>query len=155
MPSMQSYPEQAARLWRALGLDIVNGGKSKQYAAAVEYFGRAQRCFAVAGLRTAWTSSVDQVRANHYRKAGFIREFEKVVTGVTPSRSQASWRRPAPLRSAGMISRSRRTRRAGVPVSGIMVECPMMNCWNVSASSALADGRRRRSPAPSRCAPRL
>jgi adenylate kinase family enzyme len=42
-----------------------------------------------------------------------------------------------------------------VPVSGIMVECPMMNCWNVSASSALADGRRRRSPAPSRCAPRL
>jgi hypothetical protein len=27
---------------------------------------------------------VDQVRANHYRKAGFIREFEKVVTEVTP-----------------------------------------------------------------------
>jgi hypothetical protein len=24
------------------------------------------------------------VRANHYRKADFIREFEKVVTGVTP-----------------------------------------------------------------------
>ena len=46
----ESYPEQAARLGRALGLDIVNGGKSKQYAAAVEYFGRAQRCFAVAGL---------------------------------------------------------------------------------------------------------
>jgi len=59
-----------------------------------------------------------------------------------------------PLGSAGMISRSRRTRRAGVPASGIMVECPMMNCWNVSASSALADGRRRRSPAPSRCRPR-
>jgi len=62
---------------------------------------------------------------------------------------------PAAAGSAGMISRSRRTRRAGVPASGIMVECPMMNCWNVSASSALADGRRRRSPAPSRCAPRL
>ena len=25
----ESYPEQAARLWRALGLDIVNAGKSK------------------------------------------------------------------------------------------------------------------------------
>lgn len=46
----ESYPEQAARLWRALGLDIVNASKSKQYAPAVEYFGRAQRCFAVAGL---------------------------------------------------------------------------------------------------------
>jgi hypothetical protein len=44
------YPEQAARLWRALGLAIVNTGKSKQYTAAVEYFGRAKRSFAVAGL---------------------------------------------------------------------------------------------------------
>jgi hypothetical protein len=24
------------------------------------------------------------VRANHYRKVGFIREFEKAVTGVNP-----------------------------------------------------------------------
>ena len=29
----------------------------------------------------------------------------------------------------------------------------MMNCWNVSASFVLAAGRRRRSPAPSRCRP--
>jgi hypothetical protein len=92
----ESCPEQAARLWRALGLDIVNAGKSKQYAAAVEYFGRVQRCFAVAGLPDCWDELVDQVRANHYRKAGFIREFEKVVTGVTPEPGQASWRRPAP-----------------------------------------------------------
>ena len=27
---------------------------------------------------------MDQVRVNHYRKAGVIREFEKVVTEVTP-----------------------------------------------------------------------
>jgi hypothetical protein len=27
----ESYPEQAARLWRALGLGIVSTGKSKQY----------------------------------------------------------------------------------------------------------------------------
>ena len=97
----ESYPEQAARLWRALGLDIVNGGKSKQYAAAVEYFGRAQRCFAVAGLPDCWDQLVDQVRANHYRKAGFIREFEKVVTGVTPEpepsfleKARARWAPP-------------------------------------------------------------
>ena len=33
-----SYPEQAARLWRALGPGIVDRGKSKQYTAAVGYF---------------------------------------------------------------------------------------------------------------------
>jgi hypothetical protein len=80
----ESYQEQAARLGRELGLDIVNAGKSNQYAAAVEYFGGMQRCFAVAGLPDCWDQLVDQVRANHYRKAGFIREFEKVVTEVTP-----------------------------------------------------------------------
>jgi len=97
----ESYPGQAARLWRALGLDIVNAGKSKQYASAVEYFGRAQRCFAVAGLPDCWDQLVDQVRANHYRKAGFIREFEKVVTGVTPEpepsfleKARARWAPP-------------------------------------------------------------
>jgi hypothetical protein len=57
-------------VWRALGLDIVNAGKSNQYAAAVEDFGRAKRCFAVAGLPDGWDQLVDQVRANHYRKAG-------------------------------------------------------------------------------------
>lgn len=30
----ESYPEQAARLWRALGMGIVDTGKSKQYATA-------------------------------------------------------------------------------------------------------------------------
>ncbi len=71
-------------LWRTLGLDIVNAGKSKQYAAAVECFGRAKRCFAVAGLPDCWDQLVDQVRANHYRRASFIRELGKVVTRVTP-----------------------------------------------------------------------
>ena len=44
---------------------------------------------------------MDQVRANHYRKAGFIREFEKVVTGVTPEpepsfleKARARWAPP-------------------------------------------------------------
>ncbi len=55
----ESYSEQAARLWRALGLGIVNGDKSKQHTAAVECFGRAQRCFTVAGLPDCWDQLVD------------------------------------------------------------------------------------------------
>ena len=82
----ESYPEQAARLWRALALGIVKAGKSKQYAAAVAYFGLAKRCFTAAGLPDRWDQLVDQVRTNHYRKTGFIREFEKVAAGMTPER---------------------------------------------------------------------
>jgi hypothetical protein len=97
----ESYPEQAARLWRALGLGIVRAGKSKQYAAAVEYFGRAKRCFTAAGLPDYWDQLVDQVRTNHYRKTGFIREFEKVAAGTTPvleltflEKARARWAPP-------------------------------------------------------------
>jgi hypothetical protein len=86
---------------RTLSPPCPRGSPSGRYAAAVEYFGRAQRCFAVAGLPDCWDQLVDQVRANHYRKAGFIREFEKVVTGVTPEpepsfleKARARWAPP-------------------------------------------------------------
>jgi hypothetical protein len=79
----ESHPEQAARLRRALGLGIVNSGKSKQYATAAEYLSRAKRCFTTAGLLDCWDQLVDQVRTNHHRKTGFIREFEKVAAGWT------------------------------------------------------------------------
>ncbi len=55
----------------------------------------------MAGLPDCWDQLVDQVRANHYRKAGFVREFEKVVTGVTPEpepsfpgKARACWAPP-------------------------------------------------------------
>jgi hypothetical protein len=83
-------------LWRTLGLDIANAGKSKQYAAAVECFGRVQRCFAVAGLQDGWDQLVDQVRASRYRKVGFIREFRKVVTRVTPEPELGFLVKPVP-----------------------------------------------------------
>jgi hypothetical protein len=66
-----------------------------------EYVGRAKRCLAVAGPSDCWDELVDQVRANHYRKVGFIREFEKVVTGVPPElepsfleKARARWALP-------------------------------------------------------------
>jgi hypothetical protein len=101
----ESYPEQPARLWRALALDIVNAGKSKRYAAAVEYFGRAQRCFAVAGLPDCWDQLVNQVRANHYRQG---RLHPRVREGRHRSDSRAGAKLPGegrrPLGPAGMTS---------------------------------------------------
>jgi hypothetical protein len=52
------------------------------------------------GSRIAGTSSWTRC-ANHYRKAGFIREFEKVATGLTPEpeptfleKARARWAPP-------------------------------------------------------------
>ena len=88
-------------MWRALGLDIVRAGKGKQYVAAVEYFGRAKRCFTAAGLSDYWDQLVDQLRTDHCRKAGFIREFEKVAAGMAPEpgptfleKARARWAPP-------------------------------------------------------------
>lgn len=52
-----SYPEQAARLWRALGLGIVNRGKSKQYTAAVNTSAGRSDALPLPGSRTTGTSS--------------------------------------------------------------------------------------------------
>jgi hypothetical protein len=35
-------------------------------------------------LLGCWDQLVDQVCTNHYRKTGFIREFEKVAASLTP-----------------------------------------------------------------------
>jgi hypothetical protein len=72
-----SYQEQAARSLRELGLDLVNAGKSNQ-DAAVEYSEQAE-CRGASPWPDCWDQFVDQERANHHRKVGFIREFEKVV----------------------------------------------------------------------------
>ena len=100
----ESYREQAARLWRERCLDIVNTGKSNQYAA-VEYLGGTQRYLAVAGLPDCWDQFVDQMRANHSRKACFIREFEKVITEVTPDTEPSLLEKAHPPGSAGLVSR--------------------------------------------------
>ena len=59
----------------------------------------------MAGLPDCWDQFVDQMRANHYRKAGFIREFEKVVTEVTPDPEPSFLEKARPPGSAGLISR--------------------------------------------------
>jgi hypothetical protein len=55
------------------------------------------------GSRTPdrWDQIADQVRTNHYRKAGFSREFEKVAAGITPEpeptfleKARARWTPP-------------------------------------------------------------
>jgi hypothetical protein len=99
----KTNPEIAARLWRAQGMRIVNAKKSKYYNAALENFGRARRCYERAGLAVNWRRVVDEVRAEHRRKTGFMVGFEEVVAGSDPRKrpsflesAKSCWGRPQP-----------------------------------------------------------
>ncbi len=77
--------EAAAKLYRALGLRILNSGKSKYYDAALDHFDRARRCIEKAGLAKEWDSLVSRVRSDHSRKTGFLARFEALVShGAVP-----------------------------------------------------------------------
>jgi hypothetical protein len=76
----KSDPELAARLWRAQALRIVDAGKSKYYEIAVANLERARRCWLRGGARE-WEATVRQVRAEHFRRRGFMTAFERVAKG--------------------------------------------------------------------------
>jgi hypothetical protein len=81
----KSHPDVAARLYRAMGMRILNAKKSKYYAAALSNLEAAKRCYGRAGLERAWEAVVAQVRKDHQRKMGFLPGFEKLVAGHGPS----------------------------------------------------------------------
>ncbi len=94
----RSHPELAARLWRAQGLRILQSKKSRYYQAALRNFAAARRCYERAGLAGEWQRLVEQVRAEHRRKTGFMPDFEALVGGVGPAhkpsfldRARARW----------------------------------------------------------------
>ncbi len=91
----KAHVGEAARLWRAMGMRVVNAKKSKYYGAALGNFERAKRCYEKAGLGAGWESVV---REAHHRKTGFMPGFEDVVKGAGPSeeppfleRAKARW----------------------------------------------------------------
>ena len=94
----KSHPDVAAKVYRALGMRILNAKKSKYYDAALRNFESAQRCYQKAGLAKRWDALVGEVRASHHRKTGFMSDFERLVTGQGPSdepsfleRARARW----------------------------------------------------------------
>ncbi len=89
----------AAKLYRALGLRIVNAGKSKYYREALEHFEKARNLYCTAGQPAEWGTVVQFVRTAHSRKSGFVSAFEKLVSGKSgraPSFAEAAqerWKR--------------------------------------------------------------
>jgi uncharacterized Zn finger protein len=78
----KSFPDLAARLWRAQGMRIVDAKKSKYYEAALSNFERARDCYQRAGLAVEWDTTVRLVCAAHSRKTGFIGEFQALAAGA-------------------------------------------------------------------------
>ena len=89
----------AAKLYRALGLRIVNAGKSKYYREALDHFAKARRLYSAAGQASEWTAVVEFVRTAHSRKSGFLSDFERIVAGKSERTSsyaeetRARWKR--------------------------------------------------------------
>jgi len=81
----RSHPAVAARVYRALGMRILNAKKSKYYDAALSHFENARRCYERAGLHREWAALVADVRGAHHRKAGFMIDFERLAAGRAPS----------------------------------------------------------------------
>jgi hypothetical protein len=99
----RTHPAAAARLWQAMGLRIVNAGKSKYYGSALSNFQKAKRCYEKAGLTAQWEEVVDAVRSQHRRKSGFMPGFEKIISGRGSSqeppfleRAKARWAKTDP-----------------------------------------------------------
>jgi uncharacterized Zn finger protein len=81
----KSHPDVAAKVYRALGVRILNAKKSKYYDAALSHFENAKRCYERSDLHREWAALVADVRRAHHRKAGFMAAFERLTAGHGPS----------------------------------------------------------------------
>jgi hypothetical protein len=80
----ESHPELAAKVFKVMGMRILNAKKSKYYHEALANFEDAKNCYARADLIHKWEAVVLEVRRAHYRKVGFMPGFERLVAGQSP-----------------------------------------------------------------------
>ena len=81
---VKKHSQAAAKIYAALGIRIIQSGKSKYYHYALEHFRNAKTFFERAGCEQIWLSLVDRVREDHSRKYSFIGDFEEIVAGRAP-----------------------------------------------------------------------
>jgi hypothetical protein len=78
------HPDIAAKVYRALGMRILNAKKSKYYDSALSHFEQAKRCYKKAGVDLAWEELVEEIQQTHHRKSAFMPSFEQLVQGKKP-----------------------------------------------------------------------
>jgi hypothetical protein len=82
----KTHPGVAAKVFRALCMRIINGGKSKYYDAALSNLEKAKTCYQRAGLDVQWQALIAEIRREHRRKSGFMPGFERIVRGTGPGK---------------------------------------------------------------------
>ena len=94
-------PLAAAKLYRALGMRIVEGKKSKYYNVAVDHLRTARDLYVKHGQAEQWDAVVAAIRERHSRKYSFIGDFEKLVSrqeskpSSFESRMRTRWQKQA------------------------------------------------------------
>jgi Family of unknown function (DUF6880) len=81
------HPDVAAKVYRALGMRILNARKNKYYDAALSHFKNAKRCYERAGVHRKWVACIADVRRAHHRKGGFMADFDRLAAGHDASAS--------------------------------------------------------------------
>lgn len=77
-------PMAAAKIYRAMGMRILNSGKSKYYNIALEHFLKVKTIYTKNNSEGEWLSIIKYIRENYSRKYSFIPYFEKLVLGKYP-----------------------------------------------------------------------
>jgi len=80
----RAHPQAAAKVYRALGMRILNSRKSRYYDVALSHFAQARRCYEKAGDEQSWDKLVEEILQKHRRKSAFMPGFEKLIQGKKP-----------------------------------------------------------------------
>ena len=84
----KEYPLAAARIYRSLGMHIVNEKRSSIYFIAMGHFSRVKKIYCENGMEDEWQDIVNDIKERHYRKKKFFDEFEKLVSGAYPEKKE-------------------------------------------------------------------
>ena len=111
----KTHPDVAATVYAALGLRILEAGKSRYYDAALEHLADARRCYRVIQDQGAWEGLLAAQRRDHRRKTGFLAALDERL--VRAERPGLSWleTRPQALDIAS-VSSPHRSRFQGYSV---------------------------------------
>jgi uncharacterized Zn finger protein len=83
----KAHPDVAATLYAALGLRILEQGKSRYYATALGHLSDAKRCYRASQNQAAWDKLLAAVRRDHRRKTGFLAALSERLAHEGPPQS--------------------------------------------------------------------
>ena len=82
----KKHPKQAARLYGAHALKILDEKRTKAYHHAHDYLQNAKTLLEQCGEAAAWSALVMDIRREHGLKHSFMPGFEKIAAGDGPPR---------------------------------------------------------------------